>query len=125
MKKILIAEDDVDLCRLVMLWCARLGHQPVPALDGDAALQLAEQERPDIIVTDVMMPNMDGPTFLAETAKVPVLAKVPVVIMTGMGSFNTNYQNASGQVHKVLLKPVTYRQFRDVIHEILLEQEIP
>ena len=54
----------------------------VTAFDGQDALEKAQAMRPDVIVTDVMMPRMDGLTFAKQLKSNPSLATVPVVILT-------------------------------------------
>ena len=58
--KILIIDDDVDTLRLVGLMLQRQGYQIIAAANGEQGLAKALEERPDIILLDVMMPDMDG-----------------------------------------------------------------
>ncbi len=63
--KILIADDDPETLRLISLMLQRQGYQIVSATNGSQALALARSEHPDLIVLDVMMPDMDGFTVAA------------------------------------------------------------
>jgi CheY-like chemotaxis protein len=80
--KILVAEDDADLLHMMKTMLQTVGEVTL-AKDGQEALDLLKQGfRPDVIVTDVMMPRMDGVT-LAKTLKgEPELGAIPLVMLT-------------------------------------------
>lgn len=60
MARILVAEDDPHILRVISLWLTRQGHDVVEARNGLAALELVRAQRPDVLITDVNMPLMDG-----------------------------------------------------------------
>lgn len=60
MSRILIAEDDPHILRVISLWLSRQGHEVIEARNGTIALELFAMRKPDILVTDVNMPGMDG-----------------------------------------------------------------
>jgi DNA-binding response OmpR family regulator len=59
-RKILVVDDDKKTVDLVRLYLEKDGYQVLLAYDGQAALELARQKRPDLIVLDVMLPKLDG-----------------------------------------------------------------
>ncbi len=79
--RILVAEDDPDLLRMLEHVMRAIGDV-VTAVDGQDALEKAKAGRPDVIVTDVMMPRMDGVTLAKQLKLSPALATVPVVMLT-------------------------------------------
>lgn len=79
--RILVAEDDPDVLRMLEHVMRTLGDVET-ATNGQDALALAKSGRPDVIVTDVMMPKMDGLTLAKELKEDPQLATVPVVMLT-------------------------------------------
>lgn len=79
--RILVAEDDPDLLRMLEHVMRAIGDV-VTATDGQDALEKAKAGRPDVIVTDVMMPRMDGVTLARQLKQSPHLANVPVVMLT-------------------------------------------
>ncbi|MBX3273511.1 MAG: response regulator [Sandaracinaceae bacterium] len=79
--RILVAEDDPDLLRMLEHVMRAIGDV-VTAIDGLDALEKARASRPDVIVTDVMMPRMDGVTLAKQLKETPALANVPVVMLT-------------------------------------------
>ncbi|HHH31137.1 MAG TPA: response regulator [Polyangiaceae bacterium] len=79
--RILVAEDDPDLLRMLDHIMRAVG-EVTTAVDGQNALELAQANPPDLIVTDVMMPRMDGFALAKELKRDPRLANIPVVILT-------------------------------------------
>ncbi|MCS6889373.1 response regulator [Chloroflexus sp.] len=83
LNKILFVEDDPDIQMVAQLALEAVGGYTVQMCSSGAeALAVAEQFAPDLILLDVMMPGMDGPTTLAELRKKPTLAQTPVIFMT-------------------------------------------
>lgn len=82
-KRILIIEDEANL-RTVLRTCLEIlaGWEVLQAGSGQEGLLVAERERPDAILLDAMMPEMDGITFLQELLANPELLAIPVVFLT-------------------------------------------
>jgi two-component system KDP operon response regulator KdpE len=83
METVLVVDDDEHVLRLVDRVLTRAGYEVQSARDGAEALRLAEARRPDLIVLDLKMPVMDGPTFRQEQLRRPALARVPVLVLSG------------------------------------------
>ncbi len=83
LQKILFVEDDPDIQMVAQLALEAVGGYTVQMCSsGKEALAVAEQFAPDLILLDVMMPGMDGPTTLMELRKKPSLSHTPVIFMT-------------------------------------------
>ncbi|WP_041780071.1 response regulator [Allocoleopsis franciscana] len=82
-KQILIIEDEANLRTVVQTCLETLaGWDVVQASSGQEGLLVAERERPDAILLDVMMPGMDGITFLQKMLANPELQAIPVIFLT-------------------------------------------
>ena len=81
MARILIAEDDPHIGRVVALWLKRNGHEVSIAPTGDKALSLIREIRPDLLVTDVNMPGLDGLRLL-EAVQAEALLAHPAIVLT-------------------------------------------
>jgi pilus assembly protein CpaE len=81
-EKILIIDDDVDTLRLVGLMLQRQGYEIIAASNGSQGLAKALEERPDLILLDVMMPDMDGYEVARRLRKNPVTLTVPILMFT-------------------------------------------
>ncbi len=81
-EKILIIDDDVDTLRLVGLMLQRQGYQISAATNGEQGLAKALDEKPDIILLDVMMPDMDGYEVTRRLRKNPTTQSTPILMFT-------------------------------------------
>ena len=83
LKKIMLVEDDEDIQEIVKMALASVGGFDIVAVSsGQAALDALLQVKPQLILLDVMMPLMDGPTTLIKLKQMPEGGKTPVVFMT-------------------------------------------
>jgi circadian clock protein KaiC len=83
MPKILIVDDEPDERFLLRRMFERAGHEVIEADDGAAALDIVRQSPPDLIVTDMMMPVMDGAEFIRRLRGDPATAGIPIMASTG------------------------------------------
>jgi len=81
--RILIAEDDELLRTLLADFISELGHEVRSAGNGAELAKLALQERPDLIITDLHMPEMSGSSMIAMLDMYPDLSGIPVIIISG------------------------------------------
>lgn len=79
---ILLVEDDEDTRYLMQLEMERRGYRVIEAEDGEKALELAEQESPDIILMDLSLPRMDGLEATKQIREIDGLRAVPIVAVT-------------------------------------------
>ncbi len=81
-KKILVADDEEQLALAIKIRLQSKGYQVIRASDGRSALNIAIEEKPDLILMDVMMPNMDGYSCLREINAKLGRGKIPIIILT-------------------------------------------
>jgi len=103
--KVLIVEDDDDLRRGLGLRLRHLGYDVVQAQDGVGAVNVARQERPDLVLLDIGLPGGDGISVLDRYANLAALAATPVVVLTGRDPQTTEpvvraRHNVSAFLHK-------------------------
>ena len=79
---VLVADDDADVRELVEFRLARAGYQVITAADGEEAVKLALDRRPDLCLIDVMMPKLDGYRVTERLRASEELAGVPVLLLT-------------------------------------------
>ena len=80
--KILIVDDDVNICELLRLYLEKEGYDTVIANDGSEAVKLALKETPDLILLDIMLPSLDGWQVCREIRK---KSEVPIIMLTAKG----------------------------------------
>ena len=84
LRRILCIDDEPEMRSAIRLALERIGQFDVLiGASGAEALDLGPAFRPDLMIFDVVMPVMDGPTVLAEARRLPALASVPAVFLTG------------------------------------------
>ena len=111
--KILIAEDD-DSSREFLEEAVRImGHDPVSAPDGVAALELFQRESPDITITDVQMPRMDGLELLRKIRELDPGAIV--VVVTAFGSENYAIEALRAHASDYIRKPIMLPEFSRIL----------
>lgn len=82
MARVLVIDDEPDVRWLIRVSLERAGHEVLLAEDGLRGVAVAMKQHPEIIVLDLMMPVMDGYGVLAELAKDPRTADVPVLVLS-------------------------------------------
>ncbi len=84
LKKILIIDDEPLIRKTTALLLKKSNIDAITAASGDEGLALAEKERPEMILLDIIMPEMDGWAVLDRFKANPDLARIPVVVFTAM-----------------------------------------
>jgi CheY-like chemotaxis protein len=116
--RILIADDDPDILRLIKVNLDYFGHTVLETSDGEHAIQVAAQERPDLIVLDVMMPYRDGLSILRELALLPETKDVPVILLTAKAMPYEQQQGWASGASEYLIKPFTPYDLANAIDKI-------
>lgn len=83
MSHILLIDDDGDMSTLVARWLTRVGYEVSKALSGAEALALLEGVKPDLILPDYAMPQMDGPATFREICKNESTEDIPILFRAG------------------------------------------
>ena len=81
-RKILIVDDDINICELLRLYIEKEGYTTVIANDGEQAIELFNREQPALILLDIMLPKMDGWQVCREIRKT---SECPIIMLTAKG----------------------------------------
>lgn len=81
-KKILVVEDEQDILQLVKLYLEKEGFRPITAMSGHEALKKVKDEKPDLVVLDLMLPELDGLEICKRLRSVPDTAMLPILMLT-------------------------------------------
>jgi CheY-like chemotaxis protein len=116
---ILVADDDQDILDLVCLTLERAGHETIRAGDGEEALQLALNHRPDACVLDVAMPGCTGPEIVDALRNAQDTAGIPILLLTA----TVREQDLPAGLEKsgrgYLRKPFSPRELQDRVASLL------
>ena len=85
MARILVVDDAPEVCESLSRFLAAAGHRVASAANGREALIQVRNQTPDLIVLDLAMPEMDGPSFMEVARSYLSLQTLPVVVLTGLG----------------------------------------
>lgn len=121
MAKILVIDNENQICELLAKMLKRDGHQVFMAQDGEIGVQNFYYLQPDLVITDIVMPNKNGFEVIADL--ITYNPEQPIIAMSGgrrttIGSCDKKSADMSG-IKGILQKPFTHQQLRDVIQVAL------
>ena len=122
MAKIAVVDDEPDVIDLVRIVLEQDGHTVLDAPDGKAGLILIRRELPDIIILDVMMPEMDGYTLNTHLLEDDAIKKIPVIILTSKDKVRSLFHQAANVV-SFIDKPFEPQVLKNAIREIILQKK--
>ena len=116
--KILIVEDQDDSANMLMILLTREGYTTICAQDGRQGYELAMKEKPDLVLTDIEMPDVDGVELIRMLRQEKDCAKLPIILIT---AYRTNrvYDAMSAGANAVTFKPIFYDTLCKTIKEWL------
>lgn len=115
---VLIIDDDPELVEMVTELLSVEGYRVMSASSAPAGVELALRERPDLIVTDLFMPGMDGATAVRMLKAAEATRNIPIVAVTGATGTDVDYILAAGCANYVP-KPAAPRILSRVIARLL------
>ena len=104
-EKILIIDDDIDTLRLVGLVLQKEGYQIITANNGKQGLLKMSEETPDLILLDIMMPEMDGYEVARRLRKNPKTAEIPILMFTAKSQIEDKVTGFESGADDYLTKP--------------------
>jgi len=119
LKKILVVEDDSDLVELLRFNLKKEGYALATASDGIEALKKAHSIRPDLILLDLMLPELDGFAVCEILRRDPKTAAIPIIILTAMSSQLSRFNGLDAGANVYLTKPFSHKYLRQVVRELL------
>jgi len=125
-KKILIVDDDVDIIDLIENRLRHNNYEVIISNDGDNGVKKAVQEKPDLIIMDVMMPRMPGPEAVKVLKSNEITKNIPVIFFTAMNAYlpkdtDFNKINVNGELYPAIAKPFDPNTLLSTIKSILGE----
>jgi DNA-binding NarL/FixJ family response regulator len=105
MYSILIIDDDASICSNMELILQMEGFEVITASDGQAGLAMLREKRPDLILCDILMPDMDGLSVLEILKNDELLAEIPFIFVTAMGARTEVRRGMTAGADDYLSKP--------------------
>jgi DNA-binding response OmpR family regulator len=113
--RILIVEDDPDLRRILSFQLLSEGFAVQTAEDGEQAFRIVQQEMPDCIILDLMMPVMDGFNFLKRIRTLDRTAEVPVIVLTASQDERHRRKTDQYLANAYINKPYNLQELTDQV----------
>src|SRR5574344_1096473 len=120
MAKILLVEDDQSLREIYSIRLTAEGYEIISAGDGEAALAVAVKEKPDLIISDVMMPKISGFDMLDILRSTPETKNVRIIMMTALSSEDQRKRGEALGANRYLVKSqVGIEDVVNTVHDVL------
>jgi two-component system, chemotaxis family, chemotaxis protein CheY len=117
-KKILIVDDDSDTRYVLSLILKSEGYEVITAADGECALAVTAEMKPDLIITDISMPRVNGIELTRQIRLKRELATMPILAITAYGAMTMRNAMAAG-ASACARKPLVFTEFLPMIKKLL------
>jgi DNA-binding response OmpR family regulator len=122
-RTVLVVEDDPPLRRMVSIFLRAAGYRVCAAEDGSSGLALAQDERPDLVLLDLMMPELDGWEVLRRIKGDAVTAAIPVLVLTASVDPRLTEQALRLGATRFLTKPIDSRMLVEHVDAVVGQSE--
>lgn len=124
-EKVLIVDDDIQTLRLVGLMLERQGYIILAANNGIQALQMAKSDHPDIIILDIMMPDLDGYEVARRLRKEPATVATPILMFTARSQVEDKVAGYEAGADDYLTKPIHPAELNARLRALLSRHKAP
>ena len=123
-QKIVVVEDDINIAELLRLYLEKDGFEVLIAHDGGTGLNLAETEKPDLVMLDIMLPVMDGWQVCRAIRKD---SKTPIIMLTAKGETEDKVTGLEMGADDYIVKPFEVKELLARVHAVLRRtgEEVP
>jgi len=118
-KTILVADDETHILHVVSLKLRNAGYIVITARDGQEALEMAQQEKPDLVITDYHMPHLSGLELCQRLKQDPATSAIPAIMLTARGYQLDPADTEQSGILRMLSKPFSPRQLLTTVNEVL------
>lgn len=120
-KRILIVDDETDFVQLVLYRLKAAGYEVEFASRGMEAINKARLAAPDLIVLDLLLPDLDGLTVCEILRRQPGTRRAPVIMVTAADSEVTRFASGQAGVRLLLKKPLDFPQLMNAVRTLAVE----
>ncbi len=120
-KTILVADDESHILHVVSLKLRNAGFTVVTARDGQEALDLAQQQKPDLLITDYHMPQLSGIELCQKLKQDPSTSSIPAIMLTARGYHLEPADTEKSGILRMLSKPFSPRLLLATVNEVLAD----
>jgi two-component system cell cycle response regulator len=124
-KRILIVDDEPDFAALVQYRLAEEPYEFITATNSTDALNHAWDQPPDLVLLDLLLPDLDGLSVCEIFARHPATQHIPVIMITAVGSDVTRFSAEVAGARHFFAKPVDFEKLKNAIRELLQTASSP
>lgn len=118
--KVLVVDDDDSYCTIIRELLIRHGYCVLVAYSADEALDIIPRERPDLILTDIMMPEVDGLSFIRQLRSTPLNSRIPTIVVSALVMARERAEAAQAGADAFVAKPFSINQLRATIEAVMV-----
>ena len=118
-RTILVADDESHILHVVSLKLRNAGFRVITARDGAEALEMAQNEHPDLLITDYHMPELSGLELCRRLKQDEKTCKIPAIMLTARGYHLEPHDTEQSGILRMLSKPFSPRQLLATVNEVL------
>lgn len=119
MFKVLIIDDDVAINELIRVNLSLSGYDTIQANDGETGFALVKQEKPNLIILDIMMPNVDGFTVAQRIRQNESTREIPILMLTALSELENKVKGFNLGVDDYLVKPFEIEELKVRVRALL------
>ncbi|MCS7251490.1 MAG: response regulator [Anaerolineae bacterium] len=119
MTRILLIDDDVQLLQMIRMMLERAGYEVFTSAEGADGIEKVRQLQPDLVILDLMMPDIDGFQVLQAIRSDPLISETPVLVLTARAQVVDREAALAARADDYLAKPVSQKELLDRVQEVL------
>ena len=124
-KTILVADDESHILHVVSLKLRNAGFRVITARDGQEALEMAQAQHPDLLITDYHMPQLSGLELCQRLKQDSRTSDIPAIMLTARGYHLEPRDTEQSGILRMLSKPFSPRNLLVTVNEVLIESRRP
>ena len=114
---VLVAEDNPAVREFVVRALTSVGHKVAAAIDGQQAMDMLVQEKYDVLVTDIVMPNVDGIALAMKATR--LFPDLRIIMISGYAQERMRAHNLEALVHQIIAKPFSLEEICEAVRKAL------
>lgn len=123
-KKILVVDDEADINQMLAEQLSDVGYETIVASDGNEALRKIQLIKPDLVILDVVMPGLDGPSVCAALKEDPRTKNIPVIFLTGLRPKEDELRGVEIGGYPVFAKPFNFEELLGTVREMINQSRL-
>ena len=118
-KTILVVDDDADIRAVLSMRFNSAGYDVLEACDGYEAIKISREKKPDLIILDIMMPEMDGMSASQYLKEDPITKNIPIIFLTGLQDKKTEQLYPGVGENIIIAKPYDAKELLAAVKRVI------